>query len=110
MSADERQGVTYGERVRLLEALGDASAVGSRALSKWGCETQRQKAVEECSELAAAVARDAAGSATHDTEAEVIGEVADVLIMAMQMAELYGVDATIDALRAKATRLEGRLK
>ena len=101
--------MTFGERVRLLEALGDASAVGSRALQRWGCAAQRQKAIEEASELAAALARDAAGSATHDTEAEVIGEVADVLITAVQMAELYGVDAVIETLRAKAERLAGRL-
>ena len=99
----------FGDRVRLLEALGDASAVGSRALQRWGCDAQRQKAIEEASELAAALARDAAGSATHDTEAEVIGEVADVLITAVQMAELYGVDAVIEALKAKAERLAGRL-
>lgn len=101
--------MTFGERVRLLEALGDASAVGSRALQRFGVESQRQKGIEECSELAAALARDATGSATHDTEAEVIGEVADVLIMACQMAELYGVDVVIEALRAKAERLAARL-
>ena len=101
--------MTFGERVRLLEALDDASAVGSRALQRFGVESQRQKGIEECSELAAALARDAAGSATHDTEAEVIGEVADVLITAVQMAELYGVDAVIEALKAKAERLAERL-
>ena len=99
----------FGDRVRLLEALGDASAVGSRALQRWGADTQRQKAIEEASELAAALARDATGSATHDTEAEVISEVADVLITAVQMAEIYGVDAVIEALKAKAERLAGRL-
>lgn len=101
--------MTYGERIRLLDAIGSASVVGEKALQRWGCDAQRQKAIEEASELAAALARDATGSATHDTEAEVVGEVADVLIMACQMAELYGVDAVIEALKAKAERLAKRL-
>lgn len=101
--------MTFGDQVRLFDALATASVTGSQALRKFGADAQRQKAIEEASELAAALARDAAGSATHDTEAEVIGEVADVLITAVQMAELYGVDAVIEALKAKAERLAGRL-
>ena len=37
------------------------------------------------------------GSTERAIKAEVLGEVADVLITAVQMAELYGVDAVIEA-------------
>lgn len=78
-----------------------------QVINKHGISRQLAKAAEEFSEAAAAISRFLAGEGEY---AEIIGEVADVEVMCVQMRMIYGADA-IDQVRAeKVARLHGRLK
>jgi len=78
-----------------------------QAIHKHGISRQLAKAAEEFSEAAAAISRFLAGEGEYT---EIIGEVADVEVMCVQMRLIYGADA-IDQVRAeKVARLHGRLK
>ena len=78
-----------------------------RVINQHGISRQLAKAAEEFSEAAAAISRFLAGEGEC---AEIVGEVADVEVMCVQMRLIYGADA-IDQVRAeKIARLHGRLK
>ena len=78
-----------------------------RVINQHGISRQLAKAAEEFSEAAAAISRFLAGEGEY---AEIVGEVADVEVMCVQMRLIYGADA-IDQVRAeKVARLHGRLK
>ncbi len=78
-----------------------------QAIHKHGISRQLAKAAEEFSEAAAAISRFLAGEGECT---EIIGEVADVEVMCVQMRMIYGADA-IDQVRAeKVARLQERLK
>jgi len=78
-----------------------------QAIHKYGISRQLAKAAEEFSEAAAAISRFLAGEGEYT---EIIGEVADVEVMCVQMRLIYGAN-TIEQVRAeKVARLHGRLK
>lgn len=78
-----------------------------QVIHKHGISRQLAKAAEEFSEAAAAISRFLAGEGEYT---EIVGEVADVEVMCVQMRLIYGAGA-IDQVRAeKVARLHGRLK
>lgn len=78
-----------------------------QAIHKHGISRQLAKAAEEFSEAAAAISRFLAGEGEYT---EIIGEVADVEVMCLQMRLIYGVDGIEQARAEKVARLHGRLK
>ncbi len=78
-----------------------------QAIHKYGISRQLAKAAEEFSEAAAAISRFLAGEGEYT---EIIGEVADVEVMCLQMRLIYGVDDIEQARAEKVARLHGRLK
>lgn len=82
------------------------------ALSHYGGRAQTAKAMEECDELGRALTswaqagRPPAGTRGHS---EVIDEIADVLIMAHQMRELFGAEAVDERIQFKIDRQRGRM-
>jgi hypothetical protein len=77
-----------------------------QVINKHGISRQIAKAAEEFSEAAAAISRFLAGEGEY---AEIIGEVADVEVMCVQMRMIYGTDAIDQARAEKVARLHGRL-
>jgi len=77
------------------------------AISKWGDAAQINMAYEECGELITALARYMRGRATAE---EVLTEVADVSIMAEQMAVLFGKEKFEEEKERKLQRLKERLE
>ena len=73
-----------------------------QAVGHYGNARQIDKAIEECDELSEALTQYQAASGLVDRDAygrHVIGEIADVIIMAQQMRLVFGaqaVDAMID--------------
>lgn len=98
--------MTPTQRERFHAALDGAAAAGSAALRRFGPKAQGIIALEEAGELVAALARHARGRGTPEA---VVEEVADVLIVALQLVETYGLDACTEALEAKTARLNARL-
>lgn len=86
--------------------MSDEDAILDTAIEQWGTQAQLDKAVEECGELIAALARDANGQATDD---EIVDEIADVEIMVKQVKRIYGEDAVESHKHAKLERLAQRL-
>lgn len=81
-------------------------AVGLKALNHFGETHQTNKALEELFELAVELTqwkKDAAHPPA------IIDEIADVLVMMMQMALLHGWNEVVDRIDFKITRLERRL-
>lgn len=78
-----------------------------QVIHKHGISRQLAKAAEEFSEAAAAISRFLAGEGEYT---EIIGEVADVEVMCVQMRMIYGADAIDQARAEKVARLHGRLK
>ncbi len=78
-----------------------------QVIHKHGISRQLAKAAEEFSEAAAAISRFLAGDGEYT---EIIGEVADVEVMCLQMRLIYSVDAIDQARAEKVARLYGRLK
>lgn len=88
----------------LIRTLELASHAGDRALRTYGTTTQRKRAIEECAELICALAH-----SERDAPSDVPSEIADVLIMALQMARVYGLGLVVTELRRKSERLNARL-
>ncbi len=84
----------------------DHDKIMSRALDQWGFEGQITKTFEECSELKNALRRYKRGEAK---DKEVITEVADVMIMASQLAHYFGSQKVKDEINRKLSRVERRL-
>jgi len=79
-----------------------------RAIASWGEEFQRQLAVGELNELAAALTRYNLGRENSD---EVASEMADVYIMLEQVELMLGNMEQVEAYRSKKLeRLRGRLE
>lgn len=77
------------------------------ATARWGKDSQMRMVQEECAELIAAINRRDRGRGTH---AEVVDEIADVLIMAEQARLLAGPGQVDRAVAEKIERLAGRLE
>lgn len=97
---------TKEQAVRMANMLEVAREGGSRALEAFGADAQELQAIEECAELISAIAHHRRGRAG---DRFVCSEVADVLIMAIQMAQRFGWDDTIEELGIKISRLRDRL-
>lgn len=90
------------------EAIEKARVTGLKALVYYGPSAQMDKMHEECGELTTALARCKHGRATH---AEVLEELVDVVIVAMQLMSVFGNGSKVhEVIEAKRQRLEGRLK
>lgn len=76
------------------------------AIEKYGKEAQTWMAIEEMAELNDAIAKYRRGRVRDD---EVCEEIADVIIMCLQLAEIHGVEKTKDYLEAKLERLYNKL-
>lgn len=78
-----------------------------RALDTWGFESQALKALEECSEFSAALLKYG-----HDrvTVEEVASEIADVIIMARQIALHFGIDLVASEIDRKMERVRARIE
>lgn len=77
-----------------------------RAIRTWGATKQWAMVQEECAELIAAVNRWDRGRITID---ELADEIADVLIVAAQAAEMIPQDVIGDAITRKLDKLTRRL-
>ena len=77
----------------------------TRALITYGKPTQILMAVEECAELSQALLHHLRGR-----KADVVGEIADVLIVAQQMRLAFGPAEVDRAIAEKAARLAVRLE
>lgn len=81
----------------------DILSVGERALCAYGSESQVGMLAEECGELLTAVNRRARGRCN---DVDVLEEVADVVIVALQMGLLHGDAEQVEAaIEAKLLRL-----
>ena len=87
--------------------IGDQIAeICQAAIEKYGKEAQTWMAIEEMAELNNAIAKYRRGRVGDD---EVCEEIADVIIMCLQLAEIHGVEKTEDYLEAKLERLCNKL-
>lgn len=85
----------------------EIDALCDRALKVFGTENEVDKAVEECSELAAALIRWKHGR--DGARSQATSECADVIIMMRQMRKMLGERAVDSELRFKAERLDRRI-
>ena len=76
------------------------------AVSHYGKEHQKKKAVEEMGELITALSREQDGRAT---EHDVITEIADVSILMCQLMEIYGPERVQQEIERKQLRLMRRI-
>lgn len=76
------------------------------AVKKYGKEAQTWMAIEEMAELNNAIAKYRRERVGDD---EVCEEIADVIIMCLQLAEIHGVDKVGNYLEAKLNRLKNKL-
>lgn len=77
------------------------------ALVMWGSEQQLRKLQEECCELGAAVNHFfSTRRSLHETEAEIIGEIADVEILLQQARIMFGDERIDVAILKKLVRLQ----
>lgn len=82
-------------------------AVLKSAIETFGVGSQINMLIEECAELTDALCKFRRGRCT---EEDVITEIADVLIMAEQMAIIFGEDAVEREKRRKLNRLQERIE
>lgn len=97
--------LTYGKKTKLTEQEFDATI--KLAISTYGKEAQTQMLFEEMSELQNALCKYARG---RDTADHVCEEIADVMIMCLQMAQIYGSKNVERWAEQKMLRLAERLK
>lgn len=88
------------------DEVADVHAVYIRALDAYGRDAQQKMAMEECAELIGALCH---WMRKRTTDGEVADEVADVLVVAGQMALLFGADDVERRFRRKVVRLARRL-
>ena len=77
------------------------------ALETFGLDSQIKQTVEECAELINALCKFQRGRCSFP---EVVTEIADVIIMAHQMALSFGVEAVEKEIQYKVKRLHGRIQ
>lgn len=80
--------------------------VYSNALSKWGAKSQIDMLFEEMAELQNAICK---FGRKRNTLQDVVTEIADVQIMAEQMAILFGMDNVKEEKKRKLERLKRRI-
>jgi len=81
--------------------------LSERALKKWGVDPQINQFIEEAAEAIEAVSHHRRGKCDLD---DVCGELADLLIMLMQMRIVYGIDRFDRVLAEKLDLLEAKLE
>ena len=79
----------------------------NKAVVYFGVKNQNKKAVEELTELSLAIQHFEDGKVT---KAEVVTEIADVLIMCEQLKIMYGRQAVEDQVVMKVERLEKKIR
>lgn len=77
-----------------------------KTIEAYGTAAQKDMAVEECSELVNALCKERRRRASMN---DVITEIADVTIMAGQLALMYGKEAVEQEIKRKQERLLSRL-
>lgn len=77
-----------------------------RAIDTYGVRSQEDVAIEEMSELTKAIIKNRRYN-TDETKANIVEEMADVLIMLFQLMNVYGVPSQV--YEAKVDRLKKRL-
>lgn len=82
------------------------SELYKRTIEFMGERAQRSKAIEECAELIVAIEKENIGRATPQ---DVITEIADVMIMAEQLAMIYGPEKVRKEKTYKQQRLLSRI-
>lgn len=83
------------------------SIICGKALEFYGFQHQKDKAIEECSELIQALSRYSNGRATDE---DIITEIADVQIMCEQLAQKFGKQKVSKEHFRKLRRLEVRIR
>lgn len=78
----------------------------NEVITEFGPRSQRDMCIEECAELINALEKYQRG---RNSEAEVITEIADVMIMCEQMMILFGMEKVLAERQYKLRRLYGRL-
>lgn len=78
-----------------------------KAVNKWGSRAQMTKACEELAELQVQLCKKLNNSPT--TTEQVVDEIADVIIMSLQMRMLFNPDAVDARIKYKLDRLEAAL-
>lgn len=86
------------------DALEDAWPVARAAVDTFGASAQRVGTLEECGELIAALAQESRGR-----RVDVPTEIADVMLMCLQLAYLYGDAKVAEEIRAKTARIRARI-
>jgi len=82
------------------------SEIYNKALAHFGKDAQVIKCVSECNELATVLLH---YREEKKKDADVIDEIADVIICSRQMAILFGEDAVNDRIHYKMNRLRGMM-
>ena len=82
-------------------------AVCKDAIKTFDVEAQKDVCIEECSELINAIEKNRRG---RNTTADVVTEIADVFIVCVQMALVFGWNAVLGEVKRKITRLAERIK
>ncbi|MCM1318766.1 MAG: hypothetical protein NC217_00055 [Muribaculaceae bacterium] len=95
----------YGKKTKLSDK--EFEDTIHRAVSTYGKEAQTQMLFEEMSELQNAICKHNRG---RDTADHVCEEIADVMIMALQMAFIYGEKEVEKWAQLKMLRLYNNLK
>lgn len=83
-----------------------ATEIYKKTIALMGERAQRSKAIEECAELIVAIEKENIGRATPQ---DVITEIADVMIMAEQLAMIYGPEKVRKEKTYKQQRLLSRI-
>lgn len=99
--------MSVGGHRALAEARERASELAESALETFGEEPQIRMVVEECAELIVAISHRDRGRA--DAGAGVVEELADVLVVTEQLAQIVGTDRVAGRLHLKLDRLEARI-
>lgn len=82
------------------------------AIAMWGAESQTGMAIEEFAEAIVALRKlDRVGGReiSDGAKSNAIDEIADVFVMAYQMAEMLGIEAVKERIAFKIERLKNRL-
>lgn len=80
------------------------------AIAKWGCNTQCEMAVEECTELSLALQKlKRLGGDRNEKLFNVIDEIADVKIMIHQLERIFDNSAINERVKFKMNRLNDRI-
>ena len=84
----------------------DVAKILAQAVDIYGTEAQIWMAIEEMSELSNAIAKHRRDRVTRE---DVCEEIADVTIMMIQLATIFGPDEVNQFVEEKVSRLEKRL-